>query len=281
MKIDPNFSALADLVDQMGAKRVNLVMDHSDIFTESDFSVQLEEGIRDFDINDIEIKEGILFIKNEQIVLYIYDCYKNVDEEEDLSRYHVSDCRTIHEMKDGGRYDRYIAASKKTGSFKISLWADEERSKRVEFKKDLNVCINCLKALNYNGAEEMTHRQRQELRDSFDIGDFFEEYSTYFKDKTKYTCMNIKLNNYSENWDVISKETREGTGWKCEKCRVNLHRFKKYLQTHHKNEEKFDNRRTNLKALCLICHGDKHPHMHISNEAKGLIIKERERQGLA
>ena len=281
MKIDPDFSALADLVDQMGAERVNFVMDHADIFAESGFSVQLEEGIRDFDINDIEIKEGILFIKNEQIVLYIYDCYKNVDEEEDLSRYHVSDCRTIHEMKDGGRYDRYIATSKKTGSFKISLWADEERSKKVEFKKDLNVCINCLIALNYNGAEEMTHRQRQELRDSFDIGDFFEEYSTYFKDKTKYTCMNIKLNNYSENWDAISKEKRESTGWKCEKCRVNLHRFKKYLQTHHKNEEKFDNRRSNLKALCLICHGEEHKKMHITNESKQVIIKERKRQGLA
>ena len=77
MKIDPDFSALADLVDQMGAERVNFVMDHSDIFTESDFSVQLEEGIRDFDVNDIEIKEGILFIKNEQFVLYIYDALWN------------------------------------------------------------------------------------------------------------------------------------------------------------------------------------------------------------
>ena len=47
MKIDPDFSALADLVDQMGAERVNFVMDHADIFTETGFSVQLEEGIRD------------------------------------------------------------------------------------------------------------------------------------------------------------------------------------------------------------------------------------------
>ena len=74
MKIDPDFSALADLVDQMGAERVKIEMDHADTFTESSFTVELEEGIRDFDINDIEIKEGILFIKNEQIVLYIYDC---------------------------------------------------------------------------------------------------------------------------------------------------------------------------------------------------------------
>ena len=67
MKIDPDFSKLAGLVNQMGAERVNFVMDHSDNFTESDFTIQLEEGIHghDFNINEIEVKEGILFYKNE------------------------------------------------------------------------------------------------------------------------------------------------------------------------------------------------------------------------
>lgn len=136
-------------------------------------------------------------------------------------------------------------------------------------------------ALNYNGAEEKTHRQRRELRDSFDIGDFFEEYSTYFKEKPKDTCETIKLNNYPDDWDVISKKTRERAGWECEICGVNLQRFKNYLQTHHQNERKFDNSTTNLKVLCLICHGEKHKHMHIPNESKKLIIKERKWQGLA
>ena len=67
MKIDPDFSALADLVDQMGAERVNFVMDHSDIFTESDFSVQLEEGIRDFDVNDIYL----IKIETHGVCIYI------------------------------------------------------------------------------------------------------------------------------------------------------------------------------------------------------------------
>ena len=97
--------------------------------------MQLEEGIRDFDINEIEINEGILFIKNKQLVLYIYDCYKTVDEEDNLSRYHVSDCRTIHEMKDGGRYDRYIATSNKTGSFKISYGLMKKEVKNLNSKK--------------------------------------------------------------------------------------------------------------------------------------------------
>ena len=41
------------------------------------------------------------------------------------------------------------------------------------------------------------------------------------------------------------------------------------------------NKASKQKVLCLIDHVNKHPHIHISNEAKGLIIKERERQGLA
>ncbi len=282
MKIDPNFSALADLVDQMGAERVNFVMDHSDIFTESDFSVQLEEGIRDFDINEIEVKEGILFYKNEQVVLYIYDCYKTVDDEsEDLSRYHVSECKTIEDMKARDRYERYIATSRKTGSFKISLFRDIERSHKEEREKDLKVCINCLKALNYNGAKDKDHMQRREICDAFEIGEFFDEYSTYFKEKPKYTCDNVQINNYPDDWNIISKKKRESESWECEICGVNLQIFKNLLQTHHKNEHRFDSSPNNLEALCLICHGDKHPHMHISNEAKGLIIKERERQGLA
>ena len=278
MKIDPDLSELANLVNKMGAKRVNFVMDHSETFIESDFSVQLEEGIKDFDINEIEVKEGILFYKNEQLVLYIYDCYKTVDDEpEDLSRYHVSECKTIEDMKARGRYERYIATSRKTGSFKISLFADIERSHKEECEKDLIVCINCLKVLNYNGAKEKDHKQRREISDAFKIGDFFEAYSTYFKEKPKYTCDSIKLNNYPDDWQIISKKKRESESWECEICGVNLQNFKNFLQTHHRNEKKFDSSPNNLEALCLICHGDKHPHMHISNEAKELIIKERKR----
>ena len=184
-------------------------------------------------------------------------------------------------MKDKGRYDRYIATSRKTGLFKISLFTDEERNEKLQTEKDLNVCINCLKALNYNGAEEMNHWQTRELRDSFDIGDFFEEYSTYFKEKPKDTCETIKINNYTDDWDVISKKKRVREDWGCENCGVNLQRFKSYLQTHHQNEKKYDNRLDNLEALCLICHAEKHPHMTIPNESKKLIIKERKRQGLA
>ena len=183
-------------------------------------------------------------------------------------------------MKNGGRYDRYIATSRKTGFFKISLFKDKERTHKEEYEIHLDVCINCLKALNYDRADDKTHAQRREIRDSFEIGEFFEEYSTYFKEKPKYNSENIKLNNYPENWEEISNDVRERAGWKCAECGVNLQRFREFLQAHHKNKMKFDNNLRNLEALCIICHSEKHSHMSVSNEAKEIIIKQRLKQDL-
>jgi hypothetical protein len=66
---------------------------------------------------------------------------------------------------------------------------------------------------------------------------------------------------YPENWESLSYMHRSNADWKCEACGVDLSSHKDLLHVHHINGKSYDNRQTNLMALCLLCHAEQHEHM--------------------
>ncbi len=169
-------------------------------------------------------------------------------------------------MKEGGRFDRYIWTRETSGLFEIEVTDIYEKATKDLTR--LKVCKNCLRQFNYKGSATSMKR-REQVCNSFNIEEFFKEYETYFAEKPLYTKHDYPGNSYAENWKESSKNYRESVGWKCENCNVNLSdpRYHSLLHTHHKNGVKSDNRRSNLKALCILCHGDQpnHHHMNIEN----------------
>lgn len=59
---------------------------------------------------------------------------------------------------------------------------------------------------------------------------------------------------YINGWDEISLRYRAKQNFICEKCGIDLSKNKYYLEVHHINSNKTDNKESNLQCLCTACH---------------------------
>ena len=62
---------------------------------------------------------------------------------------------------------------------------------------------------------------------------------------------------YTPDWPMIARSTKDDRGWRCEMCRFRK-LFDSLIQVHHIDGDKSDNKPSNLQVLCAKCHGEKH-----------------------
>jgi hypothetical protein len=211
----------------------------------------------------LENEDGTLRYKNKRVILYIRDVAgysKNYGD----PRFHVSNCRTIQEMRSNNRFGRYVVANRDDGLFSVNVGES-----RKSADKKLQVCQNCLDYLSYDGFElQWEQHTRQRTVGQFKISRFFEIYPrSLHYEIPSYNSANAPRNSYSNNFSEISKSYRESVDWKCEGlfCGVNLNasEHRKFLHVHHQDGQKNNNSRQNLKALCLNCHANEFQHQHM------------------
>ena len=209
--------------------------------------------------------DGTLEYEGRKVVVYIRDQYAPSDAtREQLCKFHVADCVTLQEMRRSNRYERYVVTNRTDGKFIVNFLAESwYRDKEEEVERRLYVCKNCLRRLNYNGYKSYYgYQKKNEIRESFDLREFFERYGSQITREPTHTDLTAPLNTYPPNWDQISYKYRLKQKWKCEECGVNL-RFRnrqKFLHVHHINGQKHDNNDKNLLSLCIGCHANKPQH---------------------
>ncbi len=182
MKLSVNFDALWGNVDQMGAKKVTLDIGNVWRPELDPIDDDLEKG-RETKPDEIEVHNGVLSVRGRQVVLYIPDhgirVLEALDDGGTGKKFHIAQCRTLDEMKQKKRFERYFAKNNLSEQFHIH--GHNEDNHAVEGHTSLKVCKNCLKYLNYKGSATINHMGLNRVVADFDMGEFFSTYSSVFR----------------------------------------------------------------------------------------------------
>ena len=279
MKLNISFSKLEKLVRDIVASPITWRSDANRL-DELNIEAFLLEGIETHDLNDVDVtEEGLLTYKGKGVLLYIKDTgisrETNENFPEKSRRFHFSDCETLEEMREKGKFERYIITMNQSGFFKVD-YHEKETGEHGETQARLRVCKNCLKKINYNNYL----KNKEMVFNNLSIKDFFEKHHSNFKQKPKYTDKDAPPSRYTSDWDKISRKEKQLSNWTCKKCKVNLSAHPHCLHTHHKNSVKYDNSQANLEVLCQLCHAEHHHHMKPYSRVTDTIRQLRKEQGL-
>ena len=285
MKLTVSYKELEGLVRKMGAERSSWVAGDAQLSPREKLLEDLERGIG-IDLSEVISGPGsLLTYAGEQVILYIKDTRDAKDKlqysPEQSRRFHVAECTTLSDMREKGRFERYVVTRRTDGFFTVD-WLERETNKRGEIDAALKVCKNCLKEINYN-RYETRNSDKNSIWKSFSIPSFLRDYSTFFVRLPSRTDENAPIDDYVKGWSGISTSVRQARSWACEKCSVNLEHVKNLLHVHHKNGVKTDNSDRNLKVLCALCHAEEpmHNHLKVRGDEKQRILSARVAKSLS
>ena len=208
---------------------------------------------------------------DQRIVVYIKEQFFDPEYGESEYKFHISWCRTLEQMYNGKRYNRYVAVQKEEPEFLVDLINRKNNNDiRRNIIRKMSVCKNCLTKLNYKGYANADAKTKKEIYENFSLKEFLEMYNkTSILVIPKNDINNKDSNVYTDDWERISYNYRSVKNWTCEKCGVNLKNNKKNLHVHHKDGNKRNNSYSNLMALCSRCHSEMPYHEHMKMLRKG------------
>lgn len=194
---------------------------------------------------DIFLKDGDekykgFIVKEENYRRAYYD--NELGYHSHLPKFHTTECDTLKDMKARGRFDGvYIFAN--------TAIERKEASEGGGMMSDLRVCKNCV-----NSDEKLT--------EVIYTKDFVEEHLNSGEDGLGFSNHELPKQyekdewGYINGWDDISLRYRAKKNFTCEKCGIDLSNNKYYLEVHHSNANKTDNKESNLQCLCTDCHAN-------------------------
>jgi hypothetical protein len=288
MRLEVDFSQLKAAANRMGPELPNITLlpaqdplvirnRHAPTTPPPEYDIP-SEGLVIDDMEQVATPGGLLEYQGQQILLYIQDHSYRVQQAlmdgEKGRRFHVANCKTLEEMRQKGRFERYVVTKEHSGEYNIS-GVDSQTGKQIEGVANLKVCKNCLSYLNYEGYKTPGNSK---IFHEFSLEIFFQTYESFFLYHPKR--MSGTTEGYTSDWEKVSRYYRESKKFCCEKCKVDLSGHAQLLHVHHIDGVKPNNTQENLKALCADCHSKEphHQHMSVSLHQRQLIASLRQEQ---
>lgn len=157
-------------------------------------------------------------------------------------KYHICKCATIVDfMNPNGEIPKYRQAN----SMHVKVQNIDDNYKEVELD-NLPLCKNCAMILG-NKNLNMT---------SYEFAELLKK--TWETSNSSRKKVEVDVNGYTKDWQSISQQFRRKHDYTCERCGVKVMGLmeSEFIQTHHRNGIKTDNREENLECLCIKCHSD-------------------------
>lgn len=258
-------SLLNELRQKMNAPLIKLEVSGWAVLDPEELRRKLNsiEGI-EVEIDEIlPSTDGTFEYKGQKVLVYIRDQYANPRYPDREYKFHIANCETMEKAFAKGRADRYVVSTRTDGRFLVNVRDFYSRSVIKENAiEELHVCKNCLLRLRYNGY--YSHVVGKHIYSGFKLFEFFQKYGgTQITRRPRHTDLTAPPDEYSQDFDKLSRILKEKNGWRCERCGRDLKDYKDFLHTHHKNGIKGDNSLDNLTTLCIRCHSEVPEHGHL------------------
>jgi len=246
-----------------------------DKIARTETKIFLNSGL-DTDLSDIfYLDDGLITILKDgsvrKTIVYISEVKRWALDSYGYPKFHIFNCRTLVQMRNGGKGERYKKTLRDDGTFLMVV--SGERSSDARYVP-LEICGNCL--YQYNAKFN-----RRYTKPMFNIKEYIKQPKIEHHQELNPVFFKEDLETvpqfYAKNWNQISDELKKIKNYSCQKCGIKLEEAKKYLHTHHVDSNPSNNIVSNLKVLCIECHSNEFNHAHIKqniNYHKFLKYKE-------
>lgn len=213
----------------------------------------------------IDSKTGLLEVNGSKCCIYIKNQWQGYDLHHKKSsyRFHLCECRTIHNMISHGKKSRYVATARDDGLFPVNAQGEHPTK---EVLLSLELCENCRQELQQKGMYDVP----------FSLKKFFSKYQSEIKQTFQKEEIVFRKERYSPNHKEIADAYKAQVHYRCQKCGVNCSEDKDCLHLHHKDSDGQNNSPDNLIVLCVLCHASEFNHGHM--EGRFSSQKKRVRQ---
>ncbi|MBO4333313.1 MAG: hypothetical protein J5875_09150 [Paludibacteraceae bacterium] len=238
------------------------------LLTSKGFKVGKGEAYRPLEVKDVDLNSPLCDLQITSNGFYVIDPVDGVKRQVFLYMknyrvsyynrfpvYHICYCPTLK------KYDR--SYYRRANTAKVTV-LDRDTGDEIQVDK-LQLCQNCADML-YRPPKTTADFERIMRKAALNS-----ENHAYKKEE-------LDIYGYTKDWNKISEAYRNMMHFKCEECGVQIiNPFDyQFIQVHHINGRKTDNRELNLKCLCIECHSlvDERHRQNFSTKAQQLMIQE-------